>query len=103
MPTNEVTYLVLAGGKGERLRPLTDNRPQPTHQPPLVSRMARIGGATIENSVIAPGVTVEDGAFISHSVLLDGSIVHRNASISGIVLEPLATIPEGGRQQAVYQ
>ncbi len=61
----------------------------------LVSENARIEGALVNNSVIGPGVHIEDDALVLRSVILDGAVIRRNARVLDSVVEPLVTVNSG--------
>lgn len=58
----------------------------------MVSNNARIGRALVEDSVVGPGVYIEDGASVRRSVLLDGTVVKRDTDIAGVLTEPKITV-----------
>jgi len=57
-----------------------------------IAHTARIGRAVITNSVLCPGVKVDDGAHIQNSVLLDGSEVAAGVDLSGCLIMPRSKI-----------
>ena len=57
-----------------------------------IAHTARIGRAVITNSVLCPGVRIEDGAHIQNSVLLDGSEVAAGVDLSGCLVMPRSKI-----------
>ncbi len=57
-----------------------------------IAHTARIGRAVITNSVLCPGVKIEDGAHIQNSVLLDGSEVAAGVDLSGCLVMPSSKI-----------
>ncbi len=57
---------------------------------------ARIDGAFVRNSVIAPGVTVEEGALVKNSVVLDGAVIRRGAGLAGKVAPRLSEVKKDG-------
>ena len=57
-----------------------------------VAHSARIGRAVVTNSVLCPGVKIEDGAHIQNSVLLDGSEVAAGVDLSGCLVMPSSKI-----------
>ncbi len=61
----------------------------------MISDTARIGKATIEESIIGPGVQVRDGAALRRSVLLDGADVGKWAELEDVVVEPYSIISAG--------
>ena len=52
---------------------------------------------TVENSVLSPGVTVEEGARVSYSVLLPGVTVERDAVVEYAIVGENARIGGGSR------
>lgn len=54
-----------------------------------LSDRAEIGAAIIENSIVAPGVSIEDGAIIKNSVVLDGARVREGVMLDGEVVAPM--------------
>jgi glucose-1-phosphate adenylyltransferase len=57
-----------------------------------IAHTARIGRAVIKNSVVCPGVKVEDGVNIKNSVLLDGSEVAAGVDLSGRLVMPSSKV-----------
>ena len=57
-----------------------------------VAHSARIGRAVVTNSVLCPGVKIEDGARIKNSVLLDGSEIAAGVDLSGCLVMPRSKI-----------
>ena len=57
-----------------------------------VADTARIGRAVITNSVLCPGVKIEDGAHIHNSVLLDGSEIAAGVNFTDCLVLPSSKI-----------
>ena len=61
----------------------------------LVSNGVIISGGHVRESVLSPGVRIEDGAIIENSVLLDGVVVGPNAVVRNAVLDKNCIVPRG--------
>jgi glucose-1-phosphate adenylyltransferase len=57
-----------------------------------IAHSACIGRAVITNSVLCPGVKIEDGAHIHNSVVLDGSEIAAGVDLSGCLVMPSSKI-----------
>ncbi len=53
-----------------------------------IANSAQIGRAVIKDSIVCPGVKIEDGVHIQNSVLLDGSVVSAGVDLSGRLVMP---------------
>ena len=62
-----------------------------------IAHTAHIGHAVIKNSIVCPGVRVEDGVNISNSVLLDGSKVAAGVDISDSLVMPRTRVFSKGQ------
>jgi glucose-1-phosphate adenylyltransferase len=63
----------------------------------MVSAGAIIGGGSVHNSVIAPGVRVERGARVEDSVLMDGVYVGEGAYVRKAILDKNVVVPPWAR------
>ncbi len=73
----------------------------------MVSAGAIIGGGSVHNSVVSPGVRVERGARVEDSVLMDGVYIGEGAYVRRAILDKNTVVPpwarigvEHGRRQA---
>ena len=57
-----------------------------------IAHTAWIGRAVVTNSVLCPGVKIEDGAHINNSVLLDGAEVAAGVGLSGCLVMPRSKV-----------
>jgi glucose-1-phosphate adenylyltransferase len=62
-----------------------------------IAHTAQIGNAVIKNSIVCPGVKVEDGVIINNSVLLDGAKVAAGVDISDSLVMPKTKVFSGGQ------
>jgi glucose-1-phosphate adenylyltransferase len=63
----------------------------------MVSAGAIIGGGSVHNSVISPGVRVERGARVEDSVLMDGVIIGEGAYVRRAILDKKTVVPPWAR------
>jgi glucose-1-phosphate adenylyltransferase len=63
----------------------------------LVSNGVIVSGGRVRESVLSPGVRIEDGAIIENSVLLDGVVVGPGAEVRNAVLDKNCIVPAGAR------
>src|SRR5919199_3392190 len=63
----------------------------------MVSAGTIIGGGTVQNSVISPGVRVERGARVEDSVLMDGVTIGEGAYVRRAVLDKKVVVPPWAR------
>lgn len=56
-----------------------------------------VSGGHVRNSVLSPGVRIDDGAVIENSVLLDDVHVGSGATVRGAVLDKNCVVPAGAR------
>src|SRR3712207_9492114 len=63
----------------------------------MVSAGAIIGGGSVHNSVVSPGVRVERGARVEDSVLMDGVYVGEGAYVRRAILDKNAVVPPWAR------
>jgi glucose-1-phosphate adenylyltransferase len=63
----------------------------------MVSAGAIIGGGSVHNSVIAPGVRVERGARVEDSVLMDGVHIGEGAYVRRAILDKHVVVPPWAR------
>ena len=63
----------------------------------MVSAGAIIGGGSVHNSVISPGVRVESGARIEDSVLMDGVFIGEGAFVRRAILDKNVVVPPWAR------
>jgi glucose-1-phosphate adenylyltransferase len=63
----------------------------------MVSAGAIIGGGSVHNSVIAPGVRVERGARVEDSVLMDGVHIGEGAYVRRAILDKNVVVPPWAR------
>jgi glucose-1-phosphate adenylyltransferase len=63
----------------------------------MVSAGAIIGGGSVHNSVISPGVRVERGARVEDSVLMDGVTIGEGAYVRRAILDKNAVVPPWAR------
>lgn len=52
----------------------------------LISNGAIVNGR-VENSIISPGVYIEEGALVTNSVILNNSIIHKNALVNKSIMD----------------
>jgi glucose-1-phosphate adenylyltransferase len=63
----------------------------------MVSAGAIIGGGSVHNSVISPGVRVERGARVEDSVLMDGVYIGEGAYVRRAILDKNVVVPPWAR------
>ena len=63
----------------------------------MVSAGAIIGGGSVHNSVVSPGVRVERGARVEDSVLMDGVIIGEGAYVRRAILDKNVVVPPWAR------
>ena len=63
----------------------------------LVSPGVVVSGATVENSVLSPGVVVHSWSTVSQSVLMDGVDVGRHAVVRRAIIDKNVKVPQGAR------
>lgn len=63
----------------------------------LVSPGVVVSGATVENSVLSPGVTAHSWSSVSQSVLMDGVRVGRHAVVRRAIIDKNVQVPRGAR------
>ncbi len=63
----------------------------------MVSAGAIIGGGSVHNSVVSPGVRVERGARVEDSVLMDGVFVGEGAYVRRAILDKNVVVPPWAR------
>ena len=63
----------------------------------MVSAGAIIGGGSVHNSVVSPGVRVERGARVEDSVLMDGVYVGEGAYVRRAILDKNVVVPDWTR------
>jgi glucose-1-phosphate adenylyltransferase len=63
----------------------------------MVSAGAIIGGGSVHNSVISPGVRVERGARVEDSVLMDGVVIGEGAYVRRAILDKNVVVPPWAR------
>ena len=63
----------------------------------MVSAGAIIGGGSVHNSVVSPGVRVERGARVEDSVLMDGVYVGEGAFVRRAILDKNVVVPAWAR------
>jgi glucose-1-phosphate adenylyltransferase len=56
-----------------------------------------VRGASVRDSVIGPGVRVEQGSRVEHSVILDRTSIGRNVVIRKAILDKDNAVPDGAR------
>ncbi len=61
----------------------------------MVCNGAEIRGASVEGSVISPGVTIDHGASVEHAVLLHGVVVGRGAVVRNAIIDKNVEVPPG--------
>ena len=61
----------------------------------IVSSSCLLGACSIERSILAPGVTVEDGADVYRSILLSGARVGRGAAVRNAIVDAYGEIRAG--------
>lgn len=62
-------------------------------QQSLVSHGSRIWG-TVINSVLSPGVVVEEGAVVSDSIIMHDAVIHRRAMVDRAIIDKNVVIGE---------
>lgn len=60
----------------------------------LISAGCKING-TVVNSVLAPGVIVEEGATVENSIIFDDCVIKKGATVDLAILDKRVTIGEG--------
>jgi len=63
----------------------------------LVCSGAAVLGATVDESVISPGVVVESGACVEQSVLMHKVVVGRGAVVRNAIIDKNVEVPPGTR------
>jgi glucose-1-phosphate adenylyltransferase len=63
----------------------------------MVSAGAIIGGGSVHNSVVSPGVRVERGARVEDSVLMDGVHIGEGAYVRRAILDKNVVVPSWAR------
>ncbi|TKJ35550.1 glucose-1-phosphate adenylyltransferase [Blastococcus sp. CCUG 61487] len=63
----------------------------------MVSAGAIIGGGSVHNSVISPGVRVERGAHVEGSVVMNGAFIGEGAVVRRAILDKNVVVPAGAR------
>ncbi len=63
----------------------------------MVSAGAIIGGGSVHNSVVSPGVRVERGARVEDSVLMDGAYIGEGAYVRRAILDKNVVVPAWAR------
>jgi glucose-1-phosphate adenylyltransferase len=63
----------------------------------MVSAGAIIGGGSVHNSVVSPGVRVERGARVEDSVLMDGVYIGEGAYVRRAILDKNVIVPPWAR------
>jgi glucose-1-phosphate adenylyltransferase len=63
----------------------------------MVSAGAIIGGGSVHNSVVSPGVRVERGARVEDSVLMDGVYIGEGAYVRRAILDKNVVVPPWAR------
>jgi glucose-1-phosphate adenylyltransferase len=63
----------------------------------MVSAGAIIGGGSVHNSVVSPGVHVDRGARVEDSVLMDGVVVGEGAYVRRAILDKNVVVPPWAR------
>jgi glucose-1-phosphate adenylyltransferase len=63
----------------------------------MVSAGAIIGGGSVHNSVVSPGVRVERGARVEDSVLMDGVHIGEGAYVRRAILDKNVVVPPWAR------
>ncbi|WP_040337217.1 glucose-1-phosphate adenylyltransferase [Candidatus Blastococcus massiliensis] len=63
----------------------------------MVSAGAIIGGGSVHNSVISPGVRVERGARVEGSVVMNGAFIGEGAIVRRAILDKNVVVPAGAR------
>jgi glucose-1-phosphate adenylyltransferase len=63
----------------------------------MVSAGAIIGGGSVHNSVVSPGVRVERGARVEDSVIMDGVIIGEGAYVRRAILDKKTVVPPWAR------
>jgi len=61
----------------------------------MVCAGAIVSGASLEGSVISPGVVVHPGATVERSVLLHGVVVGRGAVVRNAIVDKNVNVPPG--------
>ena len=63
----------------------------------MVSAGAIIGGGSVHNCVVSPGVRIERGARVEDSVLMDGVVVGEGAYVRRAILDKNVVVPPWAR------
>jgi len=59
----------------------------------LIAHGARVWG-TVANSILSPGVVVEEGAVVSDSIVLHDAVIHRRAQVEGAIIDKGVSVGE---------
>ncbi len=70
-------------------------RPESTIRASFVSAGCRVEGASVERSILSPGVSVESGACVRESVIMDNTRIGRGAVIERTIVDKNVSIPDG--------
>ncbi len=62
----------------------------------MISSGCTIGG-TVENSVLSPGVVVEEGAVVRDSIVFHESVIHKGAFLNRVISDKDVIVGEGAR------
>ena len=63
----------------------------------VVSNGVIVSGALVRESVLSPGVRVEDYATVERSVILDNTVIGANAVVENAIIDKDVVVPEGAQ------
>jgi glucose-1-phosphate adenylyltransferase len=63
----------------------------------VVSNGVIVSGALVRESVLSPGVRVEDYALVERSVIMDNTVVGANAVIENAIIDKDVVVPDGAQ------
>jgi glucose-1-phosphate adenylyltransferase len=76
---------------------VTDEGHEPHLANSLLSHGVIVSGATVRDSVLSPGVRVEQGAIVEGAVLLDDVTIGRGAVVRRAIVDKNVRVPDGWR------
>ena len=63
----------------------------------MVSNGVIVSGALVRESVLSPGVRVEDYALVERSVIMDNTVIGAHAVIQNAIIDKDVVVPEGAQ------
>jgi glucose-1-phosphate adenylyltransferase len=76
---------------------VTDEGHEPHLANSLLSHGVIVSGGTVRDSVLSPGVRVEQGAVVDGAVLLDDVTIGRGAVVRRAIVDKNVRVPDGWR------